>query len=93
MKRPHSLDYGIATAQLILSLIIIVGFFGMIVARSIGWLSMDFDIKEIVMVVVTFWFMRNRPPSGAEPGATSDATPAQDAPAKRARATMPTLTQ
>jgi hypothetical protein len=63
----------IAQHQAGLSYLVIGAFFGLKFLQIFGYGSADFeadDLKEIVMVVVLFWFMRER---GAKP---DDAVPA-----------------
>ena len=69
----------IARHQAGLSYLFIVGFFVLRVLEGIGWMAKDDDntIIQAVMLVLAFWFMRERgtkPEDTAPPGATSKTT-------------------
>lgn len=65
----------IARTQAWLSFLVVGSFFALKLLQILGYGSEDFeanDLKEIVMVVVLFWFMRER---GAKPEDSIPAVP------------------
>jgi hypothetical protein len=49
-----------ALAQVGLSFLIIAGYLAIKVAEGLGYIKDASDLKEIVMLVAAFWFMRQR---------------------------------
>ena len=49
-----------ALAQVGLSFLIIAGYLAIKVAEGLGYIKDVSDMKEIVMLVAAFWFMRQR---------------------------------
>lgn len=49
-----------AWAQVGLSYLIIAGYLGIKVAEGLGYIKDVSDMKEIVMLVAAYWFMRQR---------------------------------
>ena len=49
-----------ALAQVGLSYLIVVGYLAIKVAEGLGYIKDASDLKEIVMLVAAFWFMRQR---------------------------------
>lgn len=49
-----------ARAQVALSVLILVGYFGIKVAEGLGYLKEGGDMNELVMLVAFFWFQRQR---------------------------------
>jgi hypothetical protein len=69
MKLP---ERTIALAQVGLSYLIVAGYFGIILGEGMKYLSPGTasSLKDIVMLVAAFWFMRQRssdPPTQTEP--------------------------
>lgn len=54
------LDSIIAKTQVGLSYLILIAYFGLIAARGLGYITIDIDLNELVMMVAMFWFMRSR---------------------------------
>lgn len=51
-----------AETQARLSYFIIGGYFALKLLQGLGWISdTGADIKEVLMLVAAFWFMRSRP--------------------------------
>lgn len=68
MKLSH---HAVATAQAGLSYLIIAGYFGILVGEGAKYLSPGTasSLKDVVMLVAAFWFMRQRtsePPTPPE---------------------------
>jgi hypothetical protein len=59
MKLSH---HAVATAQVGLSYLIFVGYFGIVVGEAMKYLAPGAasGLKDIVMLVAAFWFMRQR---------------------------------
>lgn len=49
-----------ARAQVGLSFLILLGYFGIKVAEGLGYLETGGDMNELVMLVAFFWFQRTR---------------------------------
>jgi hypothetical protein len=49
-----------AIAQVSLSFLIILGFFGIKIAEGLGYLKDVGDMNEMLMLVLFFWFQRQR---------------------------------
>ena len=70
MKLSH---HAVATAQVGLSYVCLIGFFGMLVGEGTGHLASgtSSSLKELVMLVGFFWFQRQRtsdpPPPETKP--------------------------
>lgn len=57
----ESREVFIAKTQRNLSYLFLLGFFAMLVLQGMGWVDIELDLKEMVMLVLTFWFLRARP--------------------------------
>ena len=66
-----------ANAQVGLSYLFLIGFFLLAAAQGLGYLKLDMigELKDVLMLVMSFWFMRQRTtgnpvPNEPTPGAT-----------------------
>jgi len=72
MKLSH---HAVATAQVGLSYLIVIGYLGVIVATGAKYLAQDTasNLKDVLFLVATFWFQRQRtsdppnPPTETKP--------------------------
>jgi hypothetical protein len=62
MKLPIMSHFGIGTAQLIITVLFIVGFFGCAYMEGLGWfkISITSTLRDALVLVLSFWFMRQR---------------------------------
>ena len=70
MKVPSLTHWAVAKAQVGLSYVFLLGFFGVLIAQGLGYIKIDIasELKDGLMLVLYFWFQRQRT-SGDEPDA------------------------
>jgi hypothetical protein len=62
MKIPTMTHIGIAGAQVIITILFLLGFFALAVMEGLGWFKVSLinNLREVLMLVMSFWFMRQR---------------------------------
>jgi hypothetical protein len=67
-KIPRLTHWGVAKAQVGLSYLFLLGFFSVLILEGLGYLknNVSNNLREVLMLVMSFWFMRARV-SGDEP--------------------------
>lgn len=75
MKVPRLSHWAVAKAQVGLSYLFLLGFFGVLLLEGLGYIknNVSNNLREVLMLVMSFWFMRART-SGDEPDPTPDPT-------------------
>lgn len=68
----ESREVFIAKTQRNLSYLFLLGFFATLVLQGMGWVDIELDLKEMVMLVLTFWFLRARPSGASQDQSTGN---------------------
>lgn len=81
MKIPAMTHRMAASAQVGLSYAFLVGFFAMAALQGLGYMKIDAigALKDVLMLVMSYWFMRQRTSGDEPPIPTTPDNPAQGA--------------
>lgn len=76
MKVSRMSHWAVAKAQVIISILFLMGFFGAVTLEGLGYFKVNVsnNLREVLMLVMSFWFMRQRV-SGDDPSEQSHPHP------------------
>jgi len=81
-KVPRLTHWAVAKAQVGLSYLFLLGFFAAIGGQGLGYFKVDItsELKDVLMLVMSFWFMRQRVSGEDAPSTDTVANPPAPAP-------------